>query len=169
MRIPVQLILRASLIAGGKTATANLVTKNGSAMIVKYWDMSEPVGVTTSDISTPTCGPVTVTLTTNVPIETPKGWTKVNSRKFTKEYAENKTETLTLVGLNGLTGTVQIVVDNIIIAGAPLAPSAGEGLIDCREKKAPDAGRNLVLGMVVLGEVMFVVIGVAVFFRVREA
>jgi len=134
------------------------------ALIVKYMDMSEPTGVATGVVEPGMCT-VVVTLKTNVPIETPEGWEKVDPQTFTKVYTENITETITVVGLNGLTGTVQIIVEGIV--NTPLVPNSGVGAEAC--VSAPNTGRNLILGLVVLGEVAFVVIGLAVFFRVREA
>jgi len=136
---------------------------NNAALIVKYMDMSEPTGVATGVVESGMCTAI-VTLKVNVPIETPKGWERVDPQTFTKVYTENITETITIVGLNGLTGTVQIIVDGIV--ATPLVPNSGVGAEDC--VSAPDTGRNLILGLVVLGEVGFVAAGLAVFFKMRE-
>ena len=140
-------------------------------VVVKYMNMSEPVGVTSNIIGTDMCTAI-VTLKTNVPIETPEGWEKVDPLTFTKVYTDNVTKTITIVGLNGLTGTAQVVVDGI--AATPLVPNSGVGGDDCenigtRGIGSPDTGRNLVLGMIVLGEVVFVGVGLAVFFKLRES
>jgi len=141
------------------------VNSNEDAIIVKYLDMSEPVGTVTSDAEGTECFIVTVTLKTNVPIETPGGWVKANSRTFTKAYSENTSEEVALVGLNGLNGTILVVVDSIVCSPGeqPKPPTSKSNL------KTPDTGMSLVFGLVTLGEVLFVVVGLAVFFRMREA
>ena len=141
------------------------VNSNEDAIIVKYLDMSEPVGTVTSDAEGTGCFIVTVTLKTNVPIETPGGWVKANSRTFTKAYSENTSEEVALVGLNGLNGTALVVVDSIVCSPEeqPKPPASKSN------PKSPDTGIGLVLGWVTLGEMLFVVVGLAVFFRMRKA
>ncbi|HEY1085126.1 MAG TPA: chitobiase/beta-hexosaminidase C-terminal domain-containing protein [Candidatus Saccharimonadales bacterium] len=47
-----------------------------------------------SNNGTPTNNNVTVTATTSEPVNTPDGWTKVDSTTFTKEYSTNTTDSL---------------------------------------------------------------------------
>jgi len=93
------------------------------AVIAKYLDMSEPILVIPPLLEPDTpngsansdgCNPVKVTLKTNVPIVVPNGWTKVDDLTYTKVYTRNATESVPMVGLNGVTGeNIEIVIDSI--------------------------------------------------------
>lgn len=61
----------------------------------------------------PTKGPVTATITTTKPIETPEGWTKINDTTFTKEYAKNTIEEVVLRTYEEEELTVTISITNI--------------------------------------------------------
>lgn len=62
----------------------------------------------------PTKDPVTVTITTTEPIQTPKGWTKIDDTTFTKVYTENVIEDVLLQTLDGRERHVSVNVGNII-------------------------------------------------------
>ena len=137
------------IVVGNSTSTdQDLVGlyKGGSgydAIVVKYLDMSEPVGIVFSDAGDEGCEAVTITITTNVPIEIPDGWTRTGFTEYKKVYTENTEEEVAIVGLNGVTGdSVQVIVDTIICLPGeepeppdplepfvePTSPGTGEGL-----------------------------------------
>lgn len=80
---------------------------------VKNIDKVEPVVSIAYSSKEQTNKPVTVTLKTNKPSKTPAGWTRVSTQEFTKTYATNTTETVTVVDESGNSTTQQIKIDNI--------------------------------------------------------
>lgn len=61
----------------------------------------------------PTTEPVTATIKTTEPIETPIGWTRIDDTTFTKEYTQNKTEDVVLKTYSGEEYTVTVSITNI--------------------------------------------------------
>ncbi|MCL1876546.1 hypothetical protein FWF74_00675 [Candidatus Saccharibacteria bacterium] len=125
---------------GGYAAVGSLNRGKGGdtdVVIAKYHDATPPTP-TIPPLYEPTdpngsidnvgCNPVKVTLTTNIPIVIPSGWTQTGNNTYTKIYARNTTETIVLVGLNGVTGaSVPIVVDMITCKPGVTPPNAGIG------------------------------------------
>ncbi|MCL1963418.1 hypothetical protein FWF64_04125, partial [Candidatus Saccharibacteria bacterium] len=146
------------------TSTETLV--NG----YEYMDMSppeittppqiEPIDNPNGSANSNGCNPVKVTLTTNVPIEIPDGYTKTGNLTYEKIYTENTTENVPMVGLNGIIGEdVEIVIDTIICQQEiPITPPTPPRIT------APNTGLNAVQigGMVITGLLMISVAGILV-------
>ena len=56
---------------------------------------------------------VTVTITTSEPIEDIRGWTKVDEQTFTKVYADNTLENITITDMTGNSNKIKVDVKNI--------------------------------------------------------
>ena len=95
--------------AAGNTATAT--------RIVRVADTTAPEGtIEKSNNDKPTNKDVTVTLTTNEPVDCPEGWTEVegsNGQKYTKIYEDNKEDTVTIVDKAGNKTVVNFEVKGI--------------------------------------------------------
>jgi len=91
--------------AAGNTGSVNIAISN--------IDKTAPTGSVSYSTTDPTDEDVTVTLTTDKPIETPTGWTKVSDTEYWKVYSGNTTETVTITDTLGNTGSVSIVINNI--------------------------------------------------------
>lgn len=57
--------------------------------------------------------PVTATIETNTPIDTPENWTKISDTKFTRAYTENIQATISLRSPLGQTAITSFVIKNI--------------------------------------------------------
>ena len=124
-----------STIVFTKSYTANtnetvnytdLAGNSGSASVAIDWIDTTPTEATVSySTQAPTNQPVIATISTNEPIETPAGWTQVESsnQNFTKSYSENTTETVTITDLAGNTTEVPVSI-TWIDTTAPVITSA---------------------------------------------
>lgn len=92
----------------GNTATAT----EASYLI----DTNAPTATFTYSTTAPTNQPVTITMTTNKPIATPAGWTKVSDTEYTKTVSANTTSsnnTVTITDSAGNSNTLPFSVTNI--------------------------------------------------------
>jgi len=81
--------------------------------VINVQETVNPVGTANYSIATITKENVTVTITTDKPINTPAGWAKVSDTQFTKLYSSNLTEVVTIETAGGLISTVNVSVGNI--------------------------------------------------------
>ena len=88
-------------------------------------DTTMPNGMASYDPATATTGNITVTITTNKAINTPNGWTKVDDTTYTKVYAANTTENVTITDSASNTGAVNVAVTNIVTAAEKRVIDAG--------------------------------------------
>jgi parallel beta-helix repeat protein len=90
----------------------DLAGNSGSANVEVTWiDKTAPTGTLSYDPATLTNNDVTVTLETSESIKQtslPGTWTKVSNTKYTKVYAANAVETVTLEDLVGNTSTLSV-------------------------------------------------------------
>ena len=76
-------------------------------------DRIAPTATVSYSPNTNTNTDVTATLTASEAIQTPAGWTAVNSTTYTKDYPANTTETVTITDLVGNTGTANVAIARI--------------------------------------------------------
>ena len=89
----------------GNTATANIEITN--------IDKTAPEINVTYSTEDPTNVSVVATISSNEDIQDVEGWSKVSATEFTKEFAYNATETITVSDLLGNTATVSVEITNI--------------------------------------------------------
>ena len=89
----------------GNTATVNIEITN--------IDKTAPTLNVSYSETNPTNQNVIATITSDEDIQDIEGWVKVDTKTFTKEYAENASETITATDLVGNSSTANIVIENI--------------------------------------------------------
>lgn len=88
-------------ITASQTNASNI---EGKAEVTVQKDTTPPTATITPSTTNPTQGPVTLTLESNEPIQTPLGWTEVpgsNGTKFTKDVTENGEISVTITDTAG--------------------------------------------------------------------
>jgi len=98
------------------TYTVKDNSDNGAISKTKVINVQEtvaPIGVASYSKTAPTNQDVTVTITTDKPINTPIGWTKVDDKVFTKIYTSNTAEIITIGSGSGVDSTVNVSIGNI--------------------------------------------------------
>ena len=102
---------------GAYTVTYSVTDSAGNTgtatRTVNVVDTDAPSGSVSYSITSPTNGDVTATITTSEPIVTPSGWTQVTGTTFTRVYAANTSETVTITDLSGNDGSVSVSIINI--------------------------------------------------------
>ncbi len=102
----------------GETTTAHVeitnIDKTAPALEVTYSEETEPVEE------------VTVTITSDEPIDEVEGWNKVDDVTISNTYTENTTESVIVFDLVGNGTEVDIVIENIIETTEPTVPSNGD-------------------------------------------
>lgn len=74
-------------------------------------DATAPTATVSYDTTSVTADPVTATLVADEPVQDIDTWTRINDTTFEKTYSENASETVSLVDLNGNTGSVDVNID----------------------------------------------------------
>lgn len=92
----------------------NMGNTSTSSITVANIDKTAPTGTVTYDVTTPTKGNVTVTITSNEELQGVTGWNlSANKKVLTKTYSEKKTEKVIIKDLAGNTKEVTVTVNNI--------------------------------------------------------
>lgn len=101
------------VVGNSSTCTSSTVT---------HIDTTAPTGVITYSMTDWTNSPVTMTLTTNDPIQIPAGWNKISDTVYAQEVTANTSGTLVITDIAGNTANVAYEVANIDMT-APLCGS----------------------------------------------
>ena len=76
-------------------------------------DCTSPIGKISYSTTGWTNGSVTATLTTDEPVNTPDGWSRVSDTEFTKKYSSNLVEPVVLTDFAGNQSTLNVSINNI--------------------------------------------------------
>lgn len=98
------------------TYTASDSASNAASPVTRLINVTDgtaPTGSASYSTTNPTNQDVTATITTNEPITTPAGWASTSATTFTKTYAINASEAVTITDLAGNSSSVNVTVANI--------------------------------------------------------
>ncbi len=111
----------------------------------------------TATVSYSTTGSIIATIKTNKKVEAVSGWTlSADGKTLTKEYTENKTETVKVKDTDGQTKEVEVKVTNIV---KNATAQNGKKLNGTESKNlGPQAGASLTIVAVVIGVMAFSVV-----------
>ena len=125
------------MVKGTYTVTYTVKDKDNNisipkTRIINVQETTEPEGNATYSTIAPTNQDITITITTNKPINTPDSWTKINDKTFSKVYSSNTTETVIIESTGGYTSAVNVSITNIdktdIIGTVTYTPSTSTNL-----------------------------------------